>query len=151
MTINVELLRETLEYVTTHRDQWDQSYWLQRTWCGTTACFAGTVALNAGYRPVTSWPNQRNVTYVRKDNEVRSVRDVACELLGLSESQSDPLFGYGATLLELWTYARDLTDGAIEVPASILAEVLDQTLTLANAAELEERIRKGRQRDYQLA
>lgn len=118
--INVELLRKNLEYVTAHRDQWDQSYWIQRTWCGTTACLAGTVVLNEGYRPVPETREQRDVGLVTDSaGSVDWVDNVARKLLGLDESQAYVLFSGTNSLHRLWELASSWTDGAIEVPVDV--------------------------------
>lgn len=41
-------LQGTLDYITAHPQEWDQSDWCSTTACGTTACVAGHLALRAG-------------------------------------------------------------------------------------------------------
>jgi hypothetical protein len=138
-TIDVELLRKELEHVTAHPDEWDQSRWIVRTSCGTTGCLAGGTALRAGYVPyeVTDVIGQLTWVYVDHDDPVRnddswedwiqvpdlrvlSVQTVARRLLGLTNIQAMDLFAPHNTLEDLWIIASELTDGAIEVPPSVI-------------------------------
>ena len=60
MTVNVPLLRKTLEYVESHPEEWDQSTWI----CGSAGCFAWHAAMIDGAEPLTANPE-----YVRADND----------------------------------------------------------------------------------
>jgi hypothetical protein len=124
-TIDVALLRKELEYVTAHRDQWEQREWIARHYCGTTGCLAGNVVLNAGYRPSWKSNDASSAAYVTLPDDphvVRSVRGVARDLLGLDEEQSNVMFASHNTLHDLWQLAAELTDGAIRVPADVYPE-----------------------------
>lgn len=80
----------------------------ENNWCGTTACFAGWTSLLAGDR-MLSWEERRNATdrffstEIRSADtgRVRSVRERARDLLGLTESQADLLFDGGNSRNEL--------------------------------------------------
>lgn len=135
-TVNVDRLRRELEYVTRHRDRWEQVVWIARYHCGTTACLAGNVVLNAGYRPYyedpadddTSWiyvddPGVVGGIPVERDRFVRTVADVAQTLLGLYDDQADRLFQSTNSLYDLWRLAEEFTDGAIQVPSYVLPHV----------------------------
>lgn len=139
MIIDVPLLRKELEYITANRVQWDQSTWISRGSCGTTACLAGNTVINAGYLPVYARHGLRtdlvttNRDLVRAgplhvllqefdDDQVESVRDVAQRLLGLDDAEANLLFDGGSNLYELWAIAAELTRGEIEIPASVSEE-----------------------------
>jgi hypothetical protein len=117
--INVALLRKELEYVTSHRDQWDQRHWIRRTWCGTTGCLAGNIVLNAGYQPV---PDRTSKVVSPDHSAHRSVADVASELLGIDYRQAEQLFHTSNDIMDLWEAASSMTNGEIEVPPSVIEE-----------------------------
>lgn len=146
-TIDVPLLRKVLEHVTEHPEEWRQAYWItgnlvvdgrtytgneglrrwyaledagmedRATWCGTTACLAGHVAVTVlgGVPHFSGGPTV--TSYVKLDGEVQYVQDVAQKALGLNSDQADRLFSAGNNSLgDLWRIAHDITRGEIEVP-----------------------------------
>lgn len=145
-TIDVPLLRKALEHVTAHPEDWCQSYWITRsfvfdgitykgekaskawgwltdeqekqvTWCGTTACLAGTVAVTLlGGKPHKGL-SDLITAQVDLDGEVHDVEEVARTTLGLTMDQAAWLFRAGNTLGELWRIANEFTNGEIEIPA----------------------------------
>lgn len=102
--VNVPLLRKTLEHITEHPEEWDQTWW-----CGTSCCVAGLVALAEGWQRTNVFSAR-----VRRDGEERFVSQVAREALGLTPAAADRLFDGGNSLRELWAHADQLTDGAIQ-------------------------------------
>lgn len=119
-TLNVKLLRRVLAHIEADPEHWAQDGWAQRApECGTKHCFAGwAVALE---RP------EAEFLWVRKaagyhsegadgvrlpDGEVRSIGQLAMELLGLDAAQSSDLF-YG--------YEADTLDGLRQVIGRIIA------------------------------
>jgi hypothetical protein len=138
-TVDVALLRKTLEYVTAHPERWEQGYWIRSTPCGTTACLAGTVVLHAGYRPHRDFAAEsRMLSYVhvgpdvpvpRVRADVAEVREVAKLLLGLDEDEATRLFYSRNTLRDLWRLASHLTGGEIEVPAEPLPDDVTVVVT----------------------
>lgn len=141
LTIDVPRLRKELEYVTAHREQWSQGTWLHRTSCGTVGCFAGNVALNAGYLPVYERSKHTTTLTVRLSHEHddRHVADVAAEVLGLSVKQLNSLFAATNTLYDLWNLASLFTNGEIEVPAEVEAEKCGDVERPASGYEVVER------------
>jgi hypothetical protein len=85
---NLDLLDETLDYIETHQDEWDQSSWASRTECGTTCCFAGTVAVLTGHE--LRWDERNHSTYHVTSGH--SIEQVAREALGLTNIEADRLF-----------------------------------------------------------
>lgn len=120
MTIDVPRLRKELEFITAHRDRWLQTTWLEHAQCGTVGCLAGNTVLNAGYEPFYEG-GMRSTSYVRDAEQTRTywIRDLATELLGLTERQADDLFRSTNTLYDLWWIASELTNGEIQVPADV--------------------------------
>lgn len=106
MTINVPLLRRTLEYATEHPEETDLGAWAYRTPCGTVACIAARAVILAGYE-------------IEGDSDRmadgRCIRDVAQEILGLSLEQDRMLF-FCTTIDQAWEVAEHITDGDIQRP-----------------------------------
>lgn len=113
------LLRDTLEHVTAHRDELDQSEWAWKTACGTTMCLGGHAVVRAGHQ--IQW----NVWSFAAGcvTSGRSISEVAREVLDLTEDQADRLFAAGNSLVDLWRLASEFTDGRIQVPAGLSDEV----------------------------
>lgn len=120
MTINVALLRKTLEHITAHPKEWDQGAWAVRASsgrrsCGTAYCLAGTALVLDGHR--IKWEaGQRESAYL---TDGRYIADAARELLGLDEHEAAELFSGDNSLRHLWECASHLTDGEIEIPADL--------------------------------
>lgn len=93
--VDFERLDAAITYAVEHPEQIDMGAWFERSSCGTTACLAGTVALQAGWSPIfVDVIGDVDVTDgdVVKDGERRYVKHVAAEILGLDPSQTDDLF-----------------------------------------------------------
>lgn len=135
-TINVPELRKQLEYITAHRTEWLQSNWIYRTACGTVGCLAGNTVINAGYVPVfyggdnctTSQVSTHRIRTARDAydandaGELWSVRELASELLGLSDEEAEELFNANNSLHDVWSIAARFTGGEIEVPPDVEVE-----------------------------
>jgi hypothetical protein len=85
--------------------------------CGTTACLAGWAAFHGGCEPSTLVDH-----VVDEAGRHRYVRDAARDLLGLTDAQASYLFAGNNNLRDLWELARVFTDGAVVLPAAVLAE-----------------------------
>jgi hypothetical protein len=84
---NVHLLQQTLSYIETHPEEWQQGEWR----CGTNACFAGHAALLAGARWVH--PDHQFDDYViTPDAQEVFVADFAQQVLELNGDQASVLF-----------------------------------------------------------
>jgi hypothetical protein len=125
-SINVPLLRKTLEWATNHPDEHEQSVWAQRTWCGTAYCLAGRAVVEAGHD--ISWAEADLDIFGggQHTTDGRDIELVAVEELGLPVDPNrapddpnylSPLFDEDNTLADLWRIASELTGGEIEVPA----------------------------------
>jgi hypothetical protein len=120
VSINVPLLRKTLEYITEHPEEHDQEMWGLKTRCGTTYCLAGHAVQLAGHE--IAWPppccpecdGREKAAYLCADG--RDIAEVAREELGLARDQAWCLFNSGKTLFGLWFMAREFTNGEIEIP-----------------------------------
>lgn len=149
MTINVELLRKTLEDITAHPEEWNQLSWAvlllpgedglplsalesldrwkggeaqnftEGTACGTACCLAGNVATKQLGGKLVFEPSKQQADHVKLNGRTQEIREVAREALGLSEDQADTLFSPFNTLRDLWRWAGEFTDGEIEIPLSI--------------------------------
>lgn len=121
--VNALLLRKELEYVTVHRDEWQQGTWLRRsdvTACGTVGCLAGNTVLHHGWTP--NWYEYLITEEVTKDGVISEVQAVARDLLDLEPYQAKALFEAGNTLIELWVLANVVSDGEVEVPPDVVEE-----------------------------
>lgn len=98
-TVNVELLRDTLDHIETHPQEWDQSDW----WCETTACFAGHAALLAGADLVDE--ATQKVTY---DGKRMHISDAAQLALRLSDREAVRLFAGSNDLGDLRRIVAEL-------------------------------------------
>lgn len=92
--IRIEPLDDAISYAAAHPTEFYMQAWFKRTDCGTTACLAGTIALQDGWTP-TDWTTKRatgenangesRASRVTKNGQVRGTADVAASLLGLGE------------------------------------------------------------------
>lgn len=116
MRVNVERLRAELEFITANPKQWDQAVWAEKSDCGTCCCIAGWAVLHEGIE----LSFRRGYSGLTADG--RLIDEVAMEILGLDDDDADWLFSGGNTLYDLWSKASDLTNGAIQIPASLTEE-----------------------------
>lgn len=102
--------------------------------CGSKACLAGwTVLLGNGCKLVAEPedlqigfvlcegaaakpPTRARYTY---ETDARSIRATARDMLGLTDFESDWLFGGNNSLFDLFAMSHVLTDGRIEIPESV--------------------------------
>jgi hypothetical protein len=116
-TINVPLLRKTLEHITAHPEEWDQGVWMRqsnRTECGTAGCVAGWALTFAGHEldfESCFFPNEALDLI-----DGRPIETVAQAELGLTEDQANALFSEHNGLTRLWELADDYTNGEIANP-----------------------------------
>jgi hypothetical protein len=87
--IRLQPLDNAITYAAEHPGEFYMQAWFKRTDCGTTACLAGTIALQAGWEP-TGWlqahPSESfRAAQVIKGGEVDRVSGVAADILGLDE------------------------------------------------------------------
>ena len=123
--INVELLWVTLNHIKRNPDTWDQESWR----CGSSACFAGHAALQAGGR----WLDKDDMfsPWVVVDNDKIEFPDellrlntltmekgvdapiFAAEVLGLNQAEARNLFHFRNALADLERIVLDLTEKAM--------------------------------------
>lgn len=141
--VKVKKLREALEYVTAHPEEWNQGVWAKRTACGTACCLAGRIVLQAGHE-LDYFPEERydydrgefvrtghwiadDIVPDKKYPEGAAIEKVAERALNYSPQKyiemgedywdmADLFEGYNS-LRDLWEIANKLTDGKIEVPS----------------------------------
>jgi hypothetical protein len=89
--INFERLDDAITYGFEHPDEFEMRSWFERWKCGTTACLAGTAALQDGWRPVFKSDFTATST-VERGGRSEHVEHVAAALLGLADDQCD-IFG----------------------------------------------------------
>jgi hypothetical protein len=119
--INVELLRKTLEHITAHPEEHDQTQWAVKTdGCGTAYCLAGHAVQLAGHtirwRAAKDWKRTGLRVVACDVEDGRFISDVATQELGLSSIQAADLFSANNDIGTLWRLASDYTNGAIEIP-----------------------------------
>jgi hypothetical protein len=100
---NIKLLRDTLEYVRSHPEKWNQLNWAYKDDCGTKYCFAGTAVHLAGYK--FQWERGNNID---KDRLVGSrisggelIREKAQTLFDISFDQSEDLFNAENSIFDI--------------------------------------------------
>lgn len=114
-TINVDLLREGLTYITLHPDEHDQGAWGYRVMdargkpCGTRFCLAGHLVRMTGHK--LTW-HQGVLQFA--DHDLRSIPEVATEELGMDLEDTWAFFQASATVPQLWRYAELATGGKIQ-------------------------------------
>lgn len=122
MTINVPLLRKTLEHIEAHPEEWNQSAWA----CGTAGCFAWHAAMldgagnppdpfNQEYVPAEPGDDPDQLVEIASTQTVH-VADRATRVLGLDSrvvESSGGLFRYDNTLDDLRRIVADLTAEAV--------------------------------------
>lgn len=132
--MNIEVLREAVAWVKQQeelardRRAWDQTIWLRADddgiivaddrvevpehACGTTMCLAGKIVWDAGYRvyepdsdPLDTW-----AMFYIADGDGASVRieDVAAEVLGVRQHETEELFYAGNGASEIESEAKSL-------------------------------------------
>ena len=111
--MNLEKLDEAIAYIEAHPEQHDQGSWFARSPCGTVACLAGTVALQAGWSP--AWPKRHSAfAYTAEKNGARrTVRSVAREILGATREQESTLFFRAGTLDDIKRYRNQIAAGEL--------------------------------------
>lgn len=113
-TSQTERLARALAHTTIYPEQHDQDTILEVGECGTVACLAGRVVLQAGYTPGQRWMGTDHC--FTADPGDRYILDLARELLGLTGDQASDLFAPNNTLADLWNLAHEFSDGDIAVP-----------------------------------
>ena len=151
-------ISDALLEITTHPERWDQGVWAlvehvtlealletlaRHEWpCGTFACLAGTVVIDAGYAQPAEADARLQGEYYLVINEAgqQQLRDhpsfqrnwnnlaidfggLAALLCGLTLDQSGHLFDSDNTLRLLWGLAGEFTDGRVTLPAELDANV----------------------------
>ena len=119
LTPNVPLLRKTLEHITAHPEEWDQTVWMRNnaeTACGTAGCPAGTALAIQGYEFEYGNLYSNQAHHIAGGDRV-FIGEVAAKELGLDEFQAEELFDSVNSLRDLWALANEITDGEIEIPA----------------------------------
>lgn len=118
---NVALLLKQLEWATAEHEKelrGEDSEWNQGNWCGTACCIAGHTVLDTGWTFET-FGDGEYTSFAVKGSEVKNVEAIAREALGLTEDQCSELFSGSNDIEDLWTIAAGISDGEIEIPASI--------------------------------
>lgn len=119
MSVNVGRLRAELEFITANPEQWEQRLWAKKdTGCGSACCLAGWTVVHEDI-PLFF----HGGVLASETLDGRMIGEVAREILGLEFADADWLFACHNTLYDLWSKASDLTDGAIQIPASLTEEV----------------------------
>src|SRR5579875_3956099 len=85
--VNTEELRAVLAYIKAHPETWAQDNWASRTPCGTAYCFAGHVAVRAGYHLVGQVAHHPPPGVYDEP-----ARRVAKRILGLTDEEANRLF-----------------------------------------------------------
>lgn len=101
MSVNVDLLNETMQFIKDNPERHDQA-----NWCGTAQCFAGwAVALDG-------WNVDQREGMASKDGVQLSVPEAALKSLGMPvAAESWWLFRGGNTVEMLELMVKDLSNG----------------------------------------
>jgi hypothetical protein len=90
---NATLAYRVLDHIDADPDRHDQNVWVERTDCGTVACFAGWVVLLSGDKPVFDEddPVECETHEVHAKGTIMSVSCRAAHLLGISYDWRSPI------------------------------------------------------------
>jgi len=123
--LNFELLASTIKWAAHEHEAWidNPAYtmmWRQGAYvtpmrCGTAACIAGRVALDAGFAPSISW-GDLHAQWVGvgeppvpvSQNGLATWREIGRVLLGLSDWEADKLFSGGNSITCVEAISRDI-------------------------------------------
>lgn len=100
MTLNIPLLRKTMEHIEAHPEEHDQMTWV----CGTTMCFAGHAAVISGAHFVHDYGGD----IVTPDGDMADIDAYATATLGLDWDQSWHLFHGCKNIPQLRGYVDEL-------------------------------------------
>jgi hypothetical protein len=144
-TPDVPRLRKTLEHITAHPDEWDQSFWavdwemyreywcgdgpvlkrrlamtMGRPACGTAYCVAGRTVVDAGCQIVMKADGGAYQCidpgrHASSAPDVCNISHKARELLGLTRDEAIALFEETNTLNDLWRIGQRIAARAGEV------------------------------------
>lgn len=103
-TLNVPLLRKTLEHIEAHPEEHDQCTW--RSPCGSTMCFAGHAAVINGAAMVGE------AVVLTPEGDERPVSTYAAKILGLTCGEAEELFYDCSYLDEVRVVVTDLIERA---------------------------------------
>jgi hypothetical protein len=117
--IDVPLFQAVLDHVTDNPGELDQGYYWRPAdnACGTAGCIAGHTVVMTGHE--IRFGHWISSAFYCVDG--RLISDVAQVELGLSDDQAGRLFEAENSLPQLWDLASEFTNGAIKVPASVMA------------------------------
>lgn len=93
-TPNAARAYAVLDEIDADPDSHDQQWWFIRTECGTTACFAGRVCIQAGGKPdfgIGAWATSSG-SVVMPDGRIGHAGAIARELLGIDLMLGERLF-----------------------------------------------------------
>lgn len=130
MTVNLELLNDTLKVIKLNPELHGQSTWVSKaehTTCGTTMCFAGHAAVLAGAEipdpkkhtiddwfvakdENNSYLNMSQVYYANDAVPNQHVQDFATKALGISSEERDYLFEADRTMDEIELAVQELNE-----------------------------------------
>jgi hypothetical protein len=91
--INFERLDAAITYAAEHPAEFDMDSWFAHTDCGTTACLAGTVALQAGWKPVFYGDGFTTTSIVKLGERTSFASAVSNEILGLDDVEHGHIYG----------------------------------------------------------
>lgn len=110
----VHPLTLAMDHINAHPEEWDQGVWV----CGTTACIAGRIILQAGLTVLAAENAQERGTRVVRNGVMTSTYDAARDLAHLTDAEAQYLFEAFRTLTELrHDTARLAQDLAMETDA----------------------------------
>lgn len=113
----LELLDHVRDHIGDHRDDWDQTYWSERSECGTTFCVAGFAVVAAGATMMYEdhGPGKGIAGNCRlPDGSVEVIELYATQLLGLDTVQASALFLCGTSLEDLDDVIYDIRTEKLE-------------------------------------
>ncbi len=137
---NAELAYRVLDQIDQHPESWNQGEWYRKEACGTVACFAGwavefnnyDIALSEEQPALSGRPAHRYGRFVHGIAGRRTFRDVAAEVLGITDLDADDLFDATNTREELGELVleffgpRPVTDAHRDDACRAIAAELDR-------------------------
>lgn len=108
--MNEEVFRLAMKHIHEFPEEHQQEVWAQRSACGTAACLAGRVVLQAGAEIM--WDSNFLVSLcVTPSGERRHISQYARELLGIGQFEAEALFDHMNSVEDLEEIGEGILSG----------------------------------------
>lgn len=99
--VHFEPLDKAITWSIEHPGEHSQRHYFRRTACGTTACIAGRVVIQAGYQPDFSVGGDIDIFATRHGVGTGTAHGIAMRLLDLTDDQASQMFIGAQNIVEV--------------------------------------------------